>query len=139
MIFKKLAIIDKFGQAIALPSAMPRLRRDVEDAQAIHPCLSDFVAPSTLPAPASSGLPYGNLNTVLKEPDLQKDINPLCRFIQLDPSINQDTRLNAAFVSRRKNKAGNITWQETSDYDQPAGPVWGMGSQINLKHQIGPR
>ena len=126
MAFRKLAIVDKFGQAIALPSTKPRLRRDVGDTEAIHPCLSDFLSPSTLPPDPSSNLPYGNLNTVFKEPDLVKDKNPSCRFMQLTPSINQDARLNAAFVARKKNKAGKLTWQETTDYDQPAGPVWGV-------------
>jgi hypothetical protein len=125
MVFRKLNIIDKFGQAIALPSTKLRLRHDTQDIQSIYPCLSDFLSPSTLPPDPKTGLPYGNLNTVFKEPDIVKDTNPLCRFMQLTPSINQDARLNAAFVSKKPNKAGNLAWAETSDYDLPAGPVWG--------------
>jgi hypothetical protein len=118
IMFTKLSIIDKFGQAIALPTPKPRTRKNTGAPPSIYPCLSDSVAPDILA--------NGNLNTIFQEPDVVPSKWPLSRFIELTPSINQDARLNAAFVGPKKNSAGRLTWQETSDYDQPAGPVWGV-------------
>ena len=119
MMFRKLAIIDKFGQAIVLPDANLRPRRDAGAPRSIYPCLSDAVAPSVL----DNG--KGNLNTIFQDPDVVKNKWPLSRFIELPPSINQDARINAAWVSQQKNSKGELTWQEVSEYARPAGPVWG--------------
>jgi hypothetical protein len=48
---------------------------------------------------------------------------PLCRFVQLTPSINQDARINSAFLTRTDSKVYPF-WRETID-DVPESPIFG--------------
>ena len=68
------------------------------------------------------------MNTVYQEPaveNVQKGKWPLCRFVQLTPSINQEVRINASFLNANL-KVGRTTpfWHETSD-DLHENPVFG--------------
>lgn len=119
MLFTKLNIVDKFGQAICLgpPGNKPRLRHPTgQPATNIFPCLSDYLAPTVL---------NGQLNTVFPSgpPGQVAGDWPLCQFAQLTPSINQDARINASFLLRDPLPGGQFSaWREASDYEQP---IWG--------------
>ena len=80
----------------------------------MHPCLSDFLTPDIVD---------GVINTVYPEPIAAPGKWPLCRFLQLTPSINQDTRINASFLNRNDSKTYPF-WHETVD-DLPESPLFG--------------
>jgi hypothetical protein len=107
--------VDKFGQAIALPTPGPKLRVPPQIPESVHPCLSDFLTPDIV---------ENKLNTVYPE-DKQPDHGtwPLCRFMQLSPAINQNTRVNASFLNRSPNP-GLPFWNETEN-DKPESPIFG--------------
>jgi hypothetical protein len=116
MLFTKLNIVDKFGQAICLPSPKPRLRNEPHPPDAkIYPCLSDYLAPDVIGT---------TVNTVFKTADSgQEDQIPPCEYVQLPPSINQEARINAALLIRDTIFSGTYsTWREATDYENP---VWG--------------
>jgi hypothetical protein len=95
MMFTKINIVDIFGQAICLPDPLPRKVVSPAPPPSAYPCISDYL----MPEKRGDGV----LNTVYHPslPDLgnYKPEWPLCQFTQLTPSINQDARINAAFVS----------------------------------------
>lgn len=108
-------IIDKFGQAVALPAPKPKLRIPPEVPETVHPCLSDFLIPDII---------NNQLNTMYPEstpPD--QGTWPLCRFLQLTPAINQNARLNASFVNK-SSIPGFPFWNETEN-DKPESPIFG--------------
>lgn len=113
--FTKFNIVDKFGQVIAA------IQPDGAPPDSIYPCLGDQVCPGVIEEP--DGL---HLNTVapLIEPDLNLPGGyPLCPYIQLTPAINQDARLNAAFILPGSDSNGTFTgWTASYDWDQP---IWG--------------
>lgn len=80
----------------------------------IHPCLSDFLTPDIVD---------GVINTIYPEPIAGPGKWPLCRFMQLTPSINQDTRINATFLNRNETDKYPF-WHETVD-DLPESPLFG--------------
>ncbi|KAK5193145.1 hypothetical protein LTR92_007439 [Exophiala xenobiotica] len=119
MVFTKINIIDKFGQAICLPPSNRRkvLELDPPDAK-IYPCLSDYLAPDVIKAKPKDTT--GILNTVFANPTQATDgVWPHCQYVQLTPSINQDARINGSFLMQ---DALNSPWREVSEYESP---IWG--------------
>jgi hypothetical protein len=84
-IFKKLNIIDKFGQAIH--AIDPRWSPDPPPP--MYPCVSEFYAPQVIEDEGEK-VP----NTV------EKQHGGLNEFVQMGPHVNQLARVNAAFVKR---------------------------------------
>ncbi|KAM7219567.1 hypothetical protein V8F06_005122 [Rhypophila decipiens] len=132
IIFTKLNIVDKFGQAICIPTPRPRRKTPLAVPQAgIYPCLSDYLTPDVR---------NGKLNTIFELPGKIGTGNPglpsgagdwpLCQYMQLTPCINQDARLNASFVIRDSDSSpaskppqSPSPWRTvSSDYEQP---IWG--------------
>lgn len=116
MLFTKLNIVDKFGQAICLPSPRPRLRNEPQPPDAkIYPCLSDYLAPDVIGTA---------VNTVFPTADpVQPGQIPPCEYVQLPPSINQDARINGAFLTQDTISPGVYSaWREVTDYENP---IWG--------------
>lgn len=116
MLFTRLHIIDKFGQAVCLPVPRPRRRKALQPPNSkIYPCLSDSLAPDVV---------NGQLNTVFPTPDpVVPGKWPLCQFVQLTPSINQPARINAAYMIRDTVAPDQFSaWREATDYEQP---IWG--------------
>ncbi len=112
---KQLNIIDKFGQAVALPTPQPKLRVPPPVPEVVYPCLSDFLIPDIV---------NNQLNTVYAE--LTQPVAgqwPLCRFMQLTPAINQNSRLNASFMNK-SSAPGFPYWNETEN-DKPESPIIG--------------
>ncbi|KAK6511889.1 hypothetical protein TWF481_000793 [Arthrobotrys musiformis] len=96
----KFNIIDKFGQAVcALPT---------ERGKEFIPLLPHTSKSLSCQANSSAG-PYFS-NTVLQDPEGQ------CQFIQLSPSINQDSRINACFVSRDEGEREESTDPKSINY-----------------------
>ncbi|ORY12601.1 hypothetical protein BCR34DRAFT_600494 [Clohesyomyces aquaticus] len=121
MMITKLNIIDKFGQAIALPAPGKKLRIPPPIPESVHPCLSDFLTPDIL---------NGQINSIYAE-DRRPDHGqwPLCRFMQLTPAINQNARINACFVNRGMDSLKHPRtkapfWLETEN-DKPETPIFG--------------
>lgn len=119
LLFTKMSIVDKFGQAICPISPDLPLRQPDSFPETVFPCLGDQVCPGF--APNST-----ELNTVTPlttaDPHLPGEY-PLCPYIQLTPAINQETRLNAAFVVQSQDSNDAFTgWRVASDWDQP---IWG--------------
>lgn len=111
-VITNLNIVDKFGQAICVPQPKPRPRRRQGAPPSVLPCVSDYLLPNKGPD--------GFLNTVYQEPDKTNGPWPVNRFLQLPPSINQEARLNMAFVKPTYDAHRVFqTWQETTDYEQP--------------------
>ena len=117
-----LVIVDKFGQAIACPFPK-RKQRPVDGAQSsnpideldfIHPCLSEQLIPSML---------NGSLNTVYTTQDTHDAATasgvPMTPFVQLQPSINQNARVNATFLKRVTGKGTSSWWQPCTDWENP--------------------
>ncbi|PLN77507.1 hypothetical protein BDW42DRAFT_202579 [Aspergillus taichungensis] len=103
--FRRLNIIDKFGQALVAIDPQPR--RSARPS--LYPCISDFYEPQLLEDVYA--------NTVIQEKPGQ------CQFVQLPPQINQDARLNAAFVQRtRTPDTDKAYWRPASEWDNP---IWG--------------
>lgn len=105
--FRKMNIIDKFGQTLVAIDQRPR----ESGPPPLYPCISDFYSPQIVDN-------TGNANTVLQ------DHNRQCEFIQLPPQINQNSRLNAEFMMRT---GGDITrgaagWRPATEWENP---VWG--------------
>jgi hypothetical protein len=123
MVFTKLNIIDKFGQSICLPASNRRRVHHLQPPDAkIYPCLSDYLAPDVIKA--NSADKTGVLNTVFATPEPAVDGQwPLCQFIQLTPSINQDARINASFlIQDTLGKDKYSAWREATEYESP---IWG--------------
>jgi hypothetical protein len=123
IVITKLNIIDKFGQAVCLPKIQRRLRAPVTiPTSNIYPCLSDWLSPDIIDSQDGASKV---INTVLpaSKPS-QPGEWPLCQYIQLTPAINQDARINGAFLIRDniQDSSEYGTWRETTDYDSM---IWG--------------
>lgn len=104
--FRKLNIIDKFGQTLVGIDPKPRK----EGPPPLFPCISDFYQPQTV-----DGHHNGPANTVIPSQD------GMCEFVQMPPQINQNARLNAAFVQR--NPPGALShWRPSTEWENP---IWG--------------
>jgi hypothetical protein len=114
LMFTKLNIIDKFGQAIcAIPPEPHHTIPKGIPIPTINPCLSDPYFPGTINDvdPTHSD---ARANTVQAQSD-----NVACPFVQLTPSINQPARLNAHFVIK-DDKSGQ--WRPCTEWEPP---IWG--------------
>ena len=118
MMFTKLNIVDKFGQAVCVvpPRPTPRQRDPQKPPPSFFPCLSDFLSPDTI---GESNV----LNTMFQEAAVTSGQWPLCRFVQLTPSINQEARINASFLNPNPGPTAPF-WHETND-DIHENPVFG--------------
>ncbi|KAK6948488.1 hypothetical protein Daesc_010255 [Daldinia eschscholtzii] len=124
--FRKLNIIDKFGQALVPIDQNPR----VDGPPPLYPCISDFYEPQTIKL--EDGKDYAN--TVIQDNAAQ------CEFLQLPPQVNQNARLNANFVKRiaddptdeqvvfganktlSSEASEAATWRPASEWENP---IWG--------------
>jgi len=121
MTFTKLNIVDKFGQVVCAPLPRPRRRWPREPPEPIYPCLSDYLTPDMVKQRDGLWRP----NTIFLEPETDEGKTPICRFIQLTPSINQDARITASFVAPNPEvnvAAGSPAWRQIQDFEPP---VWG--------------
>jgi hypothetical protein len=111
LMFTKLNIIDKFGQAVAIIDTNPH--RKNTPVATTNPCISDSLFPGTIngikPSDASA-----RANVVNKQLN-----NDSCPFISLPPAINQPARINAQFVQRDLTSG---LWRRCSDWENP---IWG--------------
>lgn len=110
-------LVDKFGQAIACPTPKRRPRPGSAADQDhvpefVHPCLSEQLLPSQLDD--------GNLNTIYTTADTHDKATtanvPMTPFIQLNPAINQNARLNASFLEPKADGQG---WTPCSEWENP--------------------
>ncbi|OJJ87733.1 uncharacterized protein ASPGLDRAFT_164182 [Aspergillus glaucus CBS 516.65] len=106
--FRKLNIIDKFGQTLVAIDPEPR----TTGPPPLYPCISDFYEPQK----ANDQ----DANTVLQEPDGN------CQFFQIPPQIGQNSRLNACFVTRNEPDTSTnekkAYWRPTTEWENP---IWG--------------
>lgn len=118
MIFTKINIIDKFGQAVCAIDPATKPRKDPPGT--IYPCMSEIYAPGNLKdnAKPADDLPHPMVdpvpNTVTKE-----TVTGSCRFVQMAPNINQDARLNSYFVIRDPESGA---WRPVTEWENP---IWG--------------
>ena len=117
--FRRLNIIDKFGQALVAIDPQPRR----SGRPPLFPCISDFFEPQLVKIKNGKKDADGQeledvyANTVIQDKPGQ------CEFIQLPPQINQDVRLNAAFVKRTATQdKDSAYWRPASEWDNP---IWG--------------
>jgi hypothetical protein len=99
----KFNIIDKFGQAIHAIDPTP----SEAGPPPLYPCVSDYYSCQNIKGTT-------NANTVTTE------VPGACEFIQIDPSINQDARLNSCFVQADGNNSTG--WTPVNEWEQP---IWG--------------
>ncbi|KAK6499545.1 hypothetical protein TWF506_004174 [Arthrobotrys conoides] len=96
----KFNIVDKFGQAVcALPT---------ERGKEFIPLLPHTSKSLSCQANSLTGPHFAN--TALQDPEGQ------CQFVQLSPSINQDSRINACFVLRDAGKREENTDPKSINY-----------------------
>ncbi|KAK4142995.1 uncharacterized protein C8A04DRAFT_29396 [Dichotomopilus funicola] len=116
--FRKLNIIDKFGQAIVTIDPTPQ--RD-HGHPPIFPAISDFYEPQAVVVNNQKVA-----NTVVQ------NNGTACEFIQLPPQINQNARLNAQFVTVADDgdspthvgggSPNKPYWRPTTEWESP---IWG--------------
>lgn len=125
VIFTKLNIIDKFGQAICVPTPTPRRRKPLSVPSAgIYPCLSDYLTPDVRDGKFNTIFDIAGAQLGTGDPGAAEGSGkwPLCQYMQLTPAINQDARLNASFVVREEDTKAPSPWRAATDYEQP---IWG--------------
>ena len=104
LMFTKLNVVDKFGQAISAINPAP-----VNYGAAvptISPCLSDTYFPGTI-GDVDPSTSTARANCVLPQRD-----NLSCPFVNLPPAINQPARFNAEFVTK-----SNGSWAICSEWE----------------------
>lgn len=130
VMFTKFNIIDKFGQAVCAIDPKPVPAKPTFPPPSVYPCISDYFAPGALQNPTSPpdyvpNVVYRDVTSITRDstiPDPTKPPVPLAttgqealsRFFQLNPNINQDTKLNAAFV--QPDPAGSKAFLPTKDW-----------------------
>ena len=110
--FRKLNIIDKFGQAIVGIDPKPQPKN--QPPPALFPCISDFYEPQTI---MEGGVLVANTVQPLKD--------AACEFIQLPPQINQPARLNANFIMAATTvppAPKKSYWRSSTEWENP---IWG--------------
>ncbi|KAH6844550.1 hypothetical protein B0I37DRAFT_446574 [Chaetomium sp. MPI-CAGE-AT-0009] len=119
--FRKLNIIDKFGQVVVGIDPQPRK----EGHPPLYPSISDFYEPQPVMVDGQKVA-----NTVVQNK------GATCEFIQLPPQINQNARLNAEFVTaaisnperplaapaREAEEKSTSYWRPTTEWENP---IWG--------------
>ncbi len=132
VMFTKFNIVDKFGQAVCAIDPKPVPANPTFPPPTVYPCISNYFAPGVLKNPTSP--PNYVPNVVYRDPaEITRDSTTpasneppvpltttgqeaLSMFFQMNPSINQDTRLNAAFVE--PDPAGGTAFVPTKDWVQ---------------------
>ena len=116
LVFTKMNIIDKFGQAICAIDPSPR--RAGGAMPTLFPALSDSFFPGTLGdvSPAAVGA-RPNIVAAL-------DVSGGCPCISLPPAINQPARLNAKFLLHDSSSSSSSAqkqqdWRSSTDWDNP--------------------
>jgi hypothetical protein len=130
VMFTKFNIIDKFGQAVCAITPTPIPVKPKFPPPSVYPCISDYFAPGALENP--KGPPKYLPNVIYRDQDpitrpstIADPKQPpvpltttgeeaLSRFFQLNPSINQDTRLNASYV--RPDPLGSKAFVPVNDW-----------------------
>lgn len=102
--FTRLDIFDKFGQAISAIDPAPANR-----IPPVYPALSEYFHPQHLTVDRSQA------NTVGRDPYGH------CQFAQYPPTINQEARINAAFLHLDDDAA--VGWRPCTDWENP---IWGI-------------
>lgn len=117
--FRRLNIIDKFGQAIHAidPALGPPEKR-----QKVWPCIGEWYAPQVW-----GGDPNGRAQNVVDREEIKAEGNPKpqrCEFVQIPPQINQLSRLNSVFVKPDPDyaKLGPPSWKPADEWENP---IWG--------------
>ncbi|KAK1829755.1 hypothetical protein QBC39DRAFT_427107 [Podospora conica] len=117
--FRRLNIIDKFGQAIHAidPALGPPDKR-----QKVWPCIGEWYAPQIW-----GGDPKGRAPNVVDREVIKADDKPKpqrCEFIQIPPQINQLSRLNSVFVKPDPDypQLGPPFWKPADEWENP---IWG--------------
>ncbi|KAI1819781.1 hypothetical protein F4861DRAFT_111375 [Xylaria intraflava] len=105
--FRKLNIIDKFGQAIVAIDPKPQPHN--LPPPPLFPCISDFYEPQTI-----------TQNVALVANTVQPQKGSTCEFIQLPPQINQPARLNGNFIVPAKST--QAPWRPATEWENP---IWG--------------
>ncbi|EFY85732.1 hypothetical protein MAC_08202 [Metarhizium acridum CQMa 102] len=114
MAFRKLNIIDKFGQAIVAIDPQPQPHN--QPPPPLFPGISDFYEPQAV---LQDGTLVANA--------VQPQNNSACEFIQLPPQINQPARLNADFIMPTMSIDGGASrqssyWRSATEWENP---IWG--------------
>ncbi|KAI1114239.1 hypothetical protein F5Y14DRAFT_188260 [Nemania sp. NC0429] len=119
-VFTKLTIVDKFGQIVSCIE--PPTFEDPRSA--LYPCISPYFFCDPIPKSKrpNDASPWPNTA-------YEADTMPgLCQFFQVPPRINQEARLNAAFVIER---SGNF--YPAAPWDNP---IWGWIIVNNLDKSL---
>jgi hypothetical protein len=109
--FTKLNVIDKFGQAV---SALDPAKLNPDP---LYPVISEYYQPDQLPLADGEKVPKPNV--VIKN-----DKDGFCRYVQLPPNLNQDARINAAFLTRDEPTPDQPLppWRPALEWESP---IWG--------------
>jgi hypothetical protein len=109
--FTKINVIDKFGQAV---SAIDPTNLNPAP---LYPVISEYNQPQPLPLAAGATVPSPNV--VIKG-----DKPGWCRYVQLPPNLNQDSRINAVFLTRDEPTAAQPLppWRPALEWETP---IWG--------------
>ncbi|KAK6352438.1 hypothetical protein TWF730_009264 [Orbilia blumenaviensis] len=120
MRFTKINVVDKFGQVVH--AFNPQAHYLPEP---ISLCLS----PPLAPQPVESGKTVPNIIDPTRSASVDE-----CEFMQLPPSINQSSRLNAFFVTHDSNdKLVGSYWRPVMDWENP---VWGWVVLNNVDQAV---
>lgn len=117
--FRRLNIIDKFGQAI---HAIDPALGPPEERQKVWPCIGEWYAPQVW-----GGDPKGRAPNVVDREEIKAEGKPKpqrCEFVQIPPQINQLSRLNSVFVKPDPDyaKLGPPFWKPADEWENP---IWG--------------
>lgn len=117
--FRRLNIIDKFGQAI---HAIDPALGPPEERQKVWPCIGEWYAPQIW-----GGDPKGRAPNVVDREEIKAEEKPKpqrCEFVQIPPQINQLSRLNSVFVKPDPDyaKLGPPFWKPADEWENP---IWG--------------
>ncbi|KAF4333413.1 hypothetical protein FBEOM_12769 [Fusarium beomiforme] len=118
MVLTKLNIMDEFGQVVSAFD-FNKAQSDGRLSRQIYPYISDTYSCSNLVDP--HGKPTKIANAVVGDQENR------CAFIQIPPSINQEAKLNAFFVTD-KDVFGKLLPSDEPYrpvYEQWENPVWG--------------
>ncbi|KAL9100236.1 MAG: hypothetical protein Q9163_004363 [Psora crenata] len=121
--FTKLNVVDKFGQTVSA------LDMKDESPKPLYPSVGDFYAVDPVPFLSSPQPGQVGIRDSCSPTDIpnvvDRDRSPTmnrCEFIQLPPSINQPTRINASFVVHGDEKLEESFWRPATEWEDP---VWG--------------
>ncbi|KAM5511512.1 hypothetical protein FOXYSP1_11612 [Fusarium oxysporum f. sp. phaseoli] len=118
LVLTKLNIVDVFGQVISAVDINKSSDNELLE-RAINPYVSDAYSCSALVNPHGDETRIAN--TVVGDQENRS------AFVQIPPSINQQVRLNASFVTRSPvmKSTGSVDEPFRPIYEQWENPVWG--------------